>query len=127
MKFHHIGYLTNDINKTFNDFKKLGYKKKNKLFTDKIFKVKIQFIQNFPNIIELIKPDKLNYGLINILNNKNYAYHFAYKVKNVDKEVAELKKNFKLIVNPTKALAFRNKRVSFLKMKNDFIIELIQS
>ena len=127
MKFHHIGYLVNNFNSAINDFKKFNYKKKNTVITDKNLKVQIQFLINGNNIIELVKPYKRNFGLMNILRKKNYAYHFAYKVKNLEKTLIKLKKNFKIIVYPVSAKAFNNKKVAFLKMKNDFIIELIQS
>jgi|TARA_B100001559_G_C16277553_1_gene519011 hypothetical protein len=127
MKFHHIGYLVNNFNSAINDFKKFNYKKKNTVITDKNLKVQIQFLINGNNIIELVKPFKKNYGLLSILRKKNYAYHFAYKVKNLEKTLIKLKKNFKIIVYPVSAKAFNNKKVAFLKMKNDFIIELIQS
>jgi methylmalonyl-CoA/ethylmalonyl-CoA epimerase len=126
MKFHHIGFLTENINNTFNEFKVLNYKKEKKLFVDNVFNVKIQFIKSQTSIIELIKPNKSNIGLINMLRNKNYAYHFAYKVKNIDDTIIKLKKKFKLIMKPTSAIAFNNKRVSFFKIKNGFIIELIE-
>lgn len=126
MKFHHIGFLTENIDNTFNEFQVLNYKKEKKLFVDKIFNVKIQFIKSQTSIIELIKPNKSNIGLNNMLRNKNYAYHFAYKVKNIDNTVFKLEKKFKLIMKPTTAVAFNNKRVSFLKIKNGFIIELIE-
>ena len=126
MKFHHIGFLTENINSTFNEFKALNYKKEKKLFVDNVFNVKIQFIKSQTSIIELIKPNKSNIGLNNMLGNKNYAYHFAYKVKNIDDTIIKLKKKFKLIMKPTSAIAFNNKRVSFFKMKNGFIIELIE-
>ena len=127
MKFHHIGYLVNNFNSAINDFKNFNYKKKNTVITDKNLKVQIQFLINGNNIIELVKPFKKNYGLLSILRKKNYAYHFAYKVKNLEKTLIKLKKNFKIIVYPVSAKAFNNKKVAFLKMKNDFIIELIQS
>ena len=127
MKFHHIGYLVNNFNSAINDFKKFNYKKKNTVITDKNLKVQIQFLINGNNIIELVKPFKKNYGLLSILRKKNYAYHFAYKVKNLEKTLIKLKKNFKIIVYPVSAKAFNDKKVAFLKMKNDFIIELIQS
>ena len=92
MKFHHIGYLTNNLSKTYYDFKKLKYKKIKRLVIDKNFKVKIQFLKNKSNIIELIKPDKNNYGLTNILKKKNYAYHFAYTVNDLNKTLLDLKK-----------------------------------
>jgi methylmalonyl-CoA/ethylmalonyl-CoA epimerase len=126
MIFHHIGFLTENINRTVNQFKFLNYKKEKKLFIDKVFKVKIQFIKLNTNIIELIKPSESNIGLKNMLKNKNYAYHFAYKVYDIDHEISKLEKKFKLIVKPTPAIAFNNKKVSFFKMKNGFIIELIE-
>ena len=75
MKFHHIGYLTKNISKTFNNFKKIDYKKKGNLFNDKILMVNIQFIQNGRNLIELVKPFKNNKGILKYLERKNYAYH----------------------------------------------------
>ena len=128
MKFHHIGYLTKNISKTFNNFKKINYKKKGNLFNDKILMVNIQFIQNGRNLIELVKPFKNNKGILKYLSRKNYAYHFAYKVINLENSIKKLKKNgYKVIVNPVPAKAFNNKRIAFLKMKDGFIIELIES
>ena len=128
MKFHHIGYLTKNISKTFSNFKKINYKKKGKLFNDKILMVNIQFIKNGHNLIELVKPFKNNRSLLKYLTRMNYAYHFAYKVKNLKNSIKKLKKNkYIIIVNPVPAKAFNNKKVAFLKMKDEFIIELIES
>ena len=127
MKFHHIGYLTNDLRASLTDFKRLNYKKIKKPIIDNNLKVKIQFLKNKNNIIELIKPSLNNYGLINILKKKNYAYHFAYKVDNLEKKIFYLRKKFKLIVNPTPAKAFNNKKVAFFTISDGFVIELIQS
>ena len=79
MKFHHIGYLTTNLNNSIKEFKKINYKKKGNLINDKNLLVKIQFILNSNNIIELVKPYKKNYSLLKIFKNKNYAYHFAIK------------------------------------------------
>ena len=127
MKFHHIGYLTNNINNSFKDFKKLNYKKSGVLITDNLLKVKIQFLKNSNNLIELVKPDKINYGLKRILSKKNYAYHLAYKVNNLERSLKNIQKSFKIIVNPVPAKAFKGKKVAFIKIKDGFIIELIQS
>ena len=127
MKFHHIGYLTNNLKSSESDFNRLSYKKIGKPIIDNSLQVKIQFLKNKKIIIELIKPNLNNYGLINILKKKNYAYHFAYKVDNLDKSIFKLKKKFKIIINPTPAKAFYNKKVAFFTMSDGFIIELIQS
>ena len=52
MKFHHIGYLTNNLRLSVNDFKKLNYRKIKKPVIDNNLKVKIQFLKNRNNIIE---------------------------------------------------------------------------
>ena len=39
----------------------------------------------------------------------------------------KLKKKFKIIVNPVAAKAFKNKKVAFIKLKDGFIIELVES
>ena len=128
MKFHHIGYLTNNLKSTIKQFKKINYKKKGKQINDNVLKVKIQFIKNKNNIVELVMPYKNNYGLLKILKMNNYAYHFAYKISDIYKTIKTLKnKKLKLIVNPISAKAFKNKKVAFLKMKDGFIIELIES
>ena len=127
MKFHHIGYLTNNINMSVKEFKRLNYKRKKSIITDNNLMVKIQFLSNGNNIIELIKPLKKNYSLISLLKKKYRAYHLAYKVENLEKSLATLKKKFRIIVNPISAKAFNGKKVAFLKMKDQFIIELIQS
>tara|TARA_Y200000002_G_scaffold202775_1_gene167294 strand:+ start:1964 stop:2350 length:387 start_codon:yes stop_codon:yes gene_type:complete len=127
MKFHHVGYLTNNINKSIKEFTKINYKKKGNLYDDKKLLVKVQFIINSNNIIELVKPYKKNYNLQEFIKKNFFAYHFAYKVKNLNKAIKKLTiNNFRLIVNPVPAKAFNNKNVAFLKMKNNFIIELVE-
>ena len=127
MKFHHIGYLTNNFNKSLDNFKILNYKKKDKIINDDLLQVQIQFLKNPENnLIELVKPYKKNIGLNNILEKKIFAYHFAYKVYDLKKSIRKLKKQFEIIVNPVPAKAFNNKKFSFMRMKNGFIIELIQ-
>ena len=74
MKFHHIGYLTNNLKSSIDEFKKINYKKKGKQVNDTILKVKIQFINNKNNIVELVLPHKKNYGLLKVLKMKKYAY-----------------------------------------------------
>ena len=66
------------------------YKKKGKLFNDKILMVNIQFIQNGRNLIELVKPYKNNKGILKYLSRKNYAYHFAYKVINLENSIGNI-------------------------------------
>ena len=127
MIFHHIGFLTKNLKKSQKDFALLKYKSTGKVINDKIFKVKILFIRKGNNTIELVNPYKINFGLNKMIKKGNYSYHFAYLTKSFEKDIKKFKKKFKLIVKPTPAKAFKGKKVCFFKMKNNFIIELIQS
>ena len=127
MKFHHIGYLTTNFQKTVKEFSLIKYKVNSKIIDDRRFKVKILFIKNSFNRIELIKPYNNNIGLKKLIKKKILSYHFAYTSKSFTHDYNKLKKRFKLIVNPTPAKAFNGRLVCFLKMKNDFIIEIIES
>ena len=127
MKFHHIGFLTKNLKKSQKDFSLLKYKSTGKIINDKKFKVKILFIKKGNNTIELVNPYKVNFGLNKMIKKENYSYHFAYITKSFEKDIKKFKRKFKLIVNPTPAVAFKGKKVCFFKMKNSFIIELIQS
>ena len=81
MKFHHIGYLTDNFNKSYDDFKILRYKKKGNIINDDLLQVKIQFLKNLDNnLIELVKPYKKNIGLNNILK-KYLLITFLTKLK----------------------------------------------
>jgi len=126
MKFHHIGYLTNDIHKTSQEFFFLNLKKK-KIIKDNKFKTDICFLEGKNVVIELVKPHKKNYGLVNLKKEGKIAYHIGCKSNNFNNDFRRLSKKFKIIVNPTKAIAFKNKRVAFLKKKDGYIIEIIEN
>ena len=55
MKFHHIGYLTNNFKKSIKEFKEISYTRKGKVITDNILQVKIQFIYNSNQFIDSIE------------------------------------------------------------------------
>ena len=77
MKFHHIGYLVNNFNSAIKDFKKFNYKKKKSIIKDNNLKVQIQFLENGNNIIELVKPNKKNIGLLSLLKKKKLCIPFC--------------------------------------------------
>ena len=53
-----------------------------------------------------------------------YKWSGVFVVKNRYKK---LSKKFQTIIRPTKAIAFKNKRVAFLKKKDGYIIEIIEN
>lgn len=123
---HHIGYLTDNIHKTSNEFFFLNLRKR-RIIKDKKFKTDICFLDGENLSIELIKPHKNNYGLIKLKKKGSIAYHIGFKSSNFIKDYKKLSKKFQTIVKPTKAIAFKNKRVAFLKKKDGYIIEIIEN
>ena len=81
MKFHHIGYLTLNLKNSFNEFKHLNYSKKGKLISDSKLRVKIQFIKNNSNLVELVNPYKDNYSLFNFIKKKKLCLPFCLQSK----------------------------------------------
>jgi len=126
MKIHHIGYLTSNIHKTSKEFSFLNLQK-GKIIKDKKFKTDICFLDGKNLSIELIKPHKNNYGLIKLRNKGSLAYHIGFKSNNFFSDYQKLSKKFQTIIRPTKAIAFKNKRVAFLKKKDGYIIEIIEN
>tara|TARA_Y100000590_G_C15552296_1_gene951394 strand:- start:88 stop:468 length:381 start_codon:yes stop_codon:yes gene_type:complete len=126
MKIHHIGYLTQNINRTYKEFFFLKLKKK-RIIKDHKFKVDICFLVGKNILIELIRPHKNNYGLINLFKRGNLAYHIGYKSNKFYYDCKRLSKKFRTIVRPTSSIAFNNKKIAFFKKKDGFIIEIIES
>ena len=126
MKIHHIGYLTSNIHKTSKEFSFLNLRKR-RIIKDKKFKTDICFLDGKNLSIELIRPHKNNYGLIKLRKKGYIAYHIGFKSNNFFTDYKKLSKKFQTIIRPTKAIAFKNKRVAFLKKKDGYIIEIIEN
>jgi methylmalonyl-CoA/ethylmalonyl-CoA epimerase len=55
-------------------------------------------------------------------------YHTAYVVRNLDAEIEHLiRARARVVVEPVKAIAFQNRRICFLMLKNLSLIELIDA
>jgi hypothetical protein len=130
MKFDHIGFFVKDLNssiKVFENF--IDLKRKTKIFYEKSFNVKIQFIYDKKNICyELIAPYKKNNPVDTVLESKNNILnHVAYKSKKFDQDIKKLiKKKFTQLTKPKKVICFKNKKVIFFLSPLNFIIELIE-
>ena len=128
LKFHHIGVATNNIEKEFEYFKKLGYEKSSEVFFDEIQKIKGFFIsaQNQPTL-ELLENLDSN-GPLNSYHQKSIKfYHFAYETKNIENDLGNFIRNEKAIMIAPITQATYFKRICFLMLRNKMIIELIET
>jgi len=129
MKFHHIGYAVENIDKSIIRFEQLGFIQRNKVIDDELRDVLIIFLENNGVQVELIQPKSLESVLMPILKRyRDIPYHVAYEVKSLSKKTNELVKiGFKVIIKAEKAVAFSNNKVVFLYASNLGIIELIEN
>ena len=131
MQFHHIGIATNNLEAAIKVYVELGYALQfGRIFIDPVQKVKIGFMEkpNNPRI-ELLMPHGENSPVENVLK-KNGAtpYHTCYEVYDIEKSIRELQSiKFVKIIEPTPAVAFKNRRICFLYNKSIGLLELLEA
>jgi methylmalonyl-CoA/ethylmalonyl-CoA epimerase len=125
MKIHHFGFLSEDIDKTVQEFINLGYKENHRVF-DSERQVSIVFVESESGeLIEIIEGNNENSVVKNLNKFKNNIYHICYQTENIEKEAKKLtEKGFILIDSPKPADAFDEKMVAFLYSKYVGLIEL---
>tara|TARA_B100000674_G_C37307090_1_gene674736 strand:- start:52 stop:456 length:405 start_codon:yes stop_codon:yes gene_type:complete len=128
-KFNHIGIFSKNIKFAEKELKNiLNIKKTSKTFIDKNLGVKVKFLYDKDSICyEIVSP----YGKKNpvdkvLKEGKNILNHLAYKVKNFDKVIKDLRnQGFVPLMQPKKAKAF-NSRVIFFLSPLKVIIEIVE-
>ncbi len=128
-KFNHIGIFSKNIKFGENELKKIfNIKKTSKIFIDKNLGVKIKFLYDKDNICyEIVSPHGKKNPIDKALKEgKNILNHLAYKVKNFDKVIKNLRnQGFVPLMQPKKAKAF-NSRVIFFLSPLKVIIEIVE-
>jgi methylmalonyl-CoA/ethylmalonyl-CoA epimerase len=79
-------------------------------------------------LLELVEPVDQNSPVSNILKKVGVApYHLCYEVDNLEDSIQELENNdFKLLVEPIKAIAFDDRKICFLYHVDVGLIELLE-
>lgn len=129
MKVHHYGLATKSIEKSVKAFVSLGYKTTSEVIFDPLQGVNLLFLKNEnDHLIELVEPAQIDNPVSKILTKVgNSLYHICYEVDNLDESIATLKKErFMVVLEPTPAIAFNNKRISFLYNPALGLIELLE-
>ncbi|MBV7440774.1 VOC family protein [Weeksellaceae bacterium TAE3-ERU29] len=130
MKLHHYGFATNSIDKSLKEFQNIGYKAVSDKIIDTIQGVELQFIDNgSDHLIELVAPlDKKDSPVTKILQKSGCSlYHICYEVEDIEKSIEFLKsKRYILVLKPTPAVAFDNRRISFLYNTHLGLIEILE-
>jgi methylmalonyl-CoA/ethylmalonyl-CoA epimerase len=128
LKFHHIGIATKNLNNSISIYKKMGYEASEVIY-DPIQKVNLCFLKNINSpMIELVGSNEKGSIISNILKkNGTIPYHTCYEVDNLDNHIGSLLQlGFIMLVSPVEAIAFNNRKISFLYSVNFGILELLE-
>ncbi len=130
LTFHHIGVATSNLEASIECYEKLGYQLKDEVIvTDPIQNVRIAFVKRDQHPwIELIAPVDEDSPVNAILKKSGTSpYHTCYEVEDIDQMIVDLKKQrFVVVQKPVPAVAFENRRISFLFHRHTGLIELVE-
>lgn len=125
-QLEHIGYLTDDINKTAAFFRLLGYEA-DEFVNDNVQKTRICFLRKKgePNI-ELVEPYEDNKTMQKMLKRGVMPYHTCYTVEDVMVSYEEMLDNdFTPLFRPVPAPAFGNRLICYFWKSEIGFIELV--
>ncbi|MBC2580264.1 VOC family protein [Clostridium sp. DJ247] len=128
MKLNHIGIVIKNMEKSLVLYKKMGYILITDIIIDNIQNNKLVFLKNVltGEKIELIQPINEK---STVFNSKCGYHHICYEVEDIDNYIKEFRKNKLGIVFTNKIIApaFNNKMVIFVYLKNDTIVEFLET
>jgi len=128
MEFHHVGIAVHSIAETAEWYAGLGYDC-TETIEDPIQNVRIAFLRRADSpLLELVQPVDKTSPVYNILKKVGVsAYHFCYETGDLQNTLENLERqDFKLLVEPVQAVAFNNRRISFLYHLEIGLIELLE-
>ena len=128
MEFHHVGIAVNSIEEAAKWYVGIGYNL-TETIEDTIQNVRIAFLNRSDSpLLELVQPVDKTSPVCNILKKVGVsAYHFCYETDNLLEIIENLEKqDFRVLVEPVKAVAFNNRKISFLYHIDNGLIELLE-
>jgi len=128
MDFHHVGIAVHSIEETAKWYVEAGYSL-TETIKDPIQNVQIAFLKREDSpLLELVQPVDKTSPVYTILKKTGVtAYHFCYETTDLQKTIEDLEnRDFKVLVEPVKAIAFKNLKISFLYHIDIGLIELLE-
>ena len=127
LKIHHIGFVTNSIEKSKEEFLKLGFTAQTDTILDELQSVYICFLENKNCLIELVEPMNEQSSINKTLKKTGVApYHLCYEVDDIEKAFEDLTDNgFIPLFRPVPAKAINNRLICYLYKKEIGYFELI--
>ncbi len=135
MIVNHFGIAVENLEKSLELYKNMGFIPCSQIVKDNFRNVKIIFIKNQQNycleLIQNIDESKASGAKSALLNHKTKSkhsiYHICYETTDIEKASEELRaKNIMMIAKPEKAIAFNNQKVAFFVSPDIGMIELVE-
>jgi methylmalonyl-CoA/ethylmalonyl-CoA epimerase len=128
LTFHHVGYACKSIATDQQTFERLGYTQEGSSFEDARQGVRGLFLLGPGPRIELLENLPDSDTLTPWLNAGIHMYHLAYTTPNLQASLDELRgQRARVVVTPVPAIAFQNRLIAFVMMRNQLLVELIES
>ena len=126
-RLHHIGYATKSIKADIPFFESLGYKQEGSFFEDFHQGIRGCFLTSTGSRIELLENLPVSKTLDCWLRSGIRLYHLAYLAPNLENALSWTRTNRGIVVSrPTSAVAFEGRRVTFVMMRNNLLLEFIE-
>ena len=131
MKLHHIGYVTDNLEKKSKSLcSLLGLECKNDIVIDRKQDVRILFLDTGGDAqLELIEPLSPDSPVQRHLKKGGGLYHLCFEVEDLETTLETLQKNRQAMVvkQPLEAPAIDGKRVAFVVTADGDLVEFVES
>lgn len=130
MKIHHYGLATNDLERSIEAFKDLGFCI-GETIEDPIQKVRISFVScEGGHFIELICDMEPGQGPTSRIVSQigTHFYHLCFEVEDIENTIKEFReKGYLLRHKPVPAAAFNGRRIAWLYHRTMGLVELLEA
>ena len=128
MNVHHIGYYVKHMEPACDAFKTLGYEALTGIIQDDARKIRICFLKNGTETVELVEPEAGSpFDNKNLRKMGNTPYHICYETEDLAQTIAALQDKGYFLVQPSApAIAIAERCVAFLYHDDAGLIELVE-
>ena len=126
--FRHIGLACRDMGRDRRDHELLGYRAEGDVFTDPTQRIRGLFMTLGPMRIELLEPLDETSPVNAYLKRGIKIYHECFECRNIEQTIVELQQGGARVASPPKpAVAFDHRKIAFLMLPSQLLIELIEA
>lgn len=130
MKVDHICFAVKNLAEGISYWESVfGYRQMTEIVHNSLQKVNVVFLAKEDSVlVKLIEPTDDNQSLMNFVNKGGGFHHLCFRVKEMKKQLSEMKdKGLLTLVPPQPGEAFNNHDIAFLLARYGLNIELIDT